>query len=1740
MDSIGEEREQIEDDIERLNLALQVEGSTVELNDEEEEELDDIFTNEDSIDPDDYESVNTIPSQDSEPTHVETSEIDQMSGMSEISHLPINAETCLALNRTYQELILESLKKIELALNENREKQKVLEEGLETKSKGAPKTTDKSTTNKKKSSAMFCKPYFKDKDQKVAPHNSDVEMKKMTQEHKQDVSPPQTWSIAQRCKLQEAIKAEGLKQKIVPLLNRKEILVEKVKHIETELMKISIESFKNEENVTDDEEEREHLTGTREIKEQDLVELKQKIEEVDKEMEKAKQTSEIELLFNLDSEKVDWLMIANVIFDGKRDERECRIMWKNVLHPSINKEKWSAQETKDLQELANKYNMRNWPAIAKELGTGRTPFQCLQFYQHSLNETWNNRPWTGEEDEMLREVVESVRMGNRISFAQVSYFLDGRSQSQCTSRWNQINPSMKRGRWSLHEDCLLITAVQLHGPKNWRLIKEYVHGRTPIQCRDRYNNCLNPSINAAQTWTYEDDKLLLKRVNSQLEKGSSVSWVKILPEFPGRIDGQLLSRYRRLQAWKMKSEWVEKQSEQEKKNMGVLEGEQLLREITKEEPTTSFLEMSKSFPDVCKEDYLKQIEDRRRGDLVVPRPPVMTHCATRCVQALWTRKKHLFSLVDQHLKNMDKLVPDHSTNIKEFKMFESLSKIQEKILRETMAKHPSDITVKDMLKISKKLTRTESCKDGRTKWIERDLICDDQIKDILIWKCFHSLLVDKRCGRPRKFYLFSPTGRKPPCAEEDDDEDVEKITDITVTLLMNALDVDHKSALEKSRELDPNSSTVGEEIDLLRRVTPNILPSNVTQTQPTIQIVSTTLNQSSSINIQKQSSSTISQNQSSSTNSHNQSSSTNSQNQSSSTNSQNQSSSTNSHNQSSSTNSQNQSSSTNSQNQSSSTNSHNQSSSTNSQNQSSSTNSQNQSSSTNSHNQSSSTNSQNQSSSTNSQNQSSSTSNQNQSSITNEQSNSAHENYDTAQTTNCGSALGRKRKVAVGTDQDAQVQSKKSKAISSSSNENANSSCNGKESSSVVQKNSNGCTEKNLNSVGVVGQGSSTPVANINRTSSSLGENPSSKTNMSALPAGARIIRLPPGVKLKPGDKIQDILAAHKLSMAALESQSSTASPVPGTQCSQTATRKQLVTPKEPSQITASKQPVVPKDPSQTTTSKQPVVPIDPSQTTTSKQPVVPIDPSQTTTSKQPVVPIEPGSRKKKKKSKSQPQKQSVVVLRPPSGIQDPKRVKILPPGTITTCAFKSVMLHRKYLMIRADELYSRQFYRLRGNELQKRVTLELSKQATGAVKIERNENEQHVGALNKTLYTMEKSVASSVAAKTARIKQKGEVGHDALAKVRKTKEFKMLQKRFEALFAWPALLSTISPPFISGQRGRPSSVSAQKSKKGKNKKPSADVDKQTENDAKSEMEMEQPVKRKKPKLSYPCINRKYSWKRNVLSKEAKRLKKEARMKKLRETREKKLRGEYVPQKTRKRQPKTTATIRQSQRVAVKRSMTHDSQTQEDAPVIKKELKKVVKKKKKSQNEDPIPSNGKFQLLPGDAVMPVALISSIASSIDNNSIQNAEGGSSVSIPQTLQDLQQLTASINSNISFVANNSILNTRSGSSVTVPPTLLGLQQLTASSSNILPSSTGDGTSQRTSVPPQQVSLPFVAVTDINIQTVPPTENPGAPPFIFAIVPSATGDGQVLQAVPNSVLQDAVNSSNQVIPDQDQAKPD
>lgn len=55
-------------------------------------------------------------------------------------------------------------------------------------------------------------------------------------------------------------------------------------------------------------------------------------------------------------------------FNSKFSASECESMWKNVLRPGINRNKWTAEEEEELKKLATKYKMKNWKQIAEELG----------------------------------------------------------------------------------------------------------------------------------------------------------------------------------------------------------------------------------------------------------------------------------------------------------------------------------------------------------------------------------------------------------------------------------------------------------------------------------------------------------------------------------------------------------------------------------------------------------------------------------------------------------------------------------------------------------------------------------------------------------------------------------------------------------------------------------------------------------------------------------------------------------------------------------------------------------------------------------------------------------------------------------------------------------------------------------------------------------------------------------------------------------------------------------------------------------------------------------------------------------------------------------------------------------------------------------------------------------------------------------------------------------------------------
>lgn len=90
------------------------------------------------------------------------------------------------------------------------------------------------------------------------------------------------------------------------------------------------------------------------------------------------------------------------------------------------------------------------------------------------------------------------------------------------------NYRIKRIKFQESEDQKLINLVQQYGVKCWSFISSQMPGRTPRQCRDRWNHYLAPQTNTTK-WTVEEDQIIIKMV-----KKIGKQWSKIASLFPGR------------------------------------------------------------------------------------------------------------------------------------------------------------------------------------------------------------------------------------------------------------------------------------------------------------------------------------------------------------------------------------------------------------------------------------------------------------------------------------------------------------------------------------------------------------------------------------------------------------------------------------------------------------------------------------------------------------------------------------------------------------------------------------------------------------------------------------------------------------------------------------------------------------------------------------------------------------------------------------------------------------------------------------------------------------------------------------------------------------------------------------------------------------------------------------------------------------------------------------------------------
>lgn len=143
--------------------------------------------------------------------------------------------------------------------------------------------------------------------------------------------------------------------------------------------------------------------------------------------------------------------------------------------------------------------------------------------------------WTRDQDDLLRKAVEEYGQRN---WKAIASRVDGRNHAQCLQRWNKVlKPGLVKGHWSFEEDSTLEQMV-LQGCQSWGEVAAHISGRTAKQCRERWRNHLDPSINKLPFSPEED--IVIQRGFEDLGN----RWTQIAELLPGRTEDAVKMRWK--------------------------------------------------------------------------------------------------------------------------------------------------------------------------------------------------------------------------------------------------------------------------------------------------------------------------------------------------------------------------------------------------------------------------------------------------------------------------------------------------------------------------------------------------------------------------------------------------------------------------------------------------------------------------------------------------------------------------------------------------------------------------------------------------------------------------------------------------------------------------------------------------------------------------------------------------------------------------------------------------------------------------------------------------------------------------------------------------------------------------------------------------------------------------------------------------------------------------------------------
>lgn len=121
----------------------------------------------------------------------------------------------------------------------------------------------------------------------------------------------------------------------------------------------------------------------------------------------------------------------------------------------------------------------------------------------------NRKNWTDKENRVIIGLGK-LRKKNKWIFA--SKVLKKRNSMECYNHYKSINPCLKKGRWTIKEDIMLLNLINNLG-ENWRIIAKIIKNRSNKQIKNRFSKFLDNKL-TKNVFTKNDDVFIIKHYNS--------------------------------------------------------------------------------------------------------------------------------------------------------------------------------------------------------------------------------------------------------------------------------------------------------------------------------------------------------------------------------------------------------------------------------------------------------------------------------------------------------------------------------------------------------------------------------------------------------------------------------------------------------------------------------------------------------------------------------------------------------------------------------------------------------------------------------------------------------------------------------------------------------------------------------------------------------------------------------------------------------------------------------------------------------------------------------------------------------------------------------------------------------------------------------------------------------------------------------------------------------------------------